>query len=129
MQLEKPVSARYIRLTNYKVADGKFAVSGLRIFGEGNGDLPQAINHFKVTRNQEAKRSVKLEWEKVPGVVGYNIRYGVHPDKLYLNYQVYGESEVLIKSLNVLEDYYSMIDAFIENAFVKGEKVISSGSK
>ena len=121
VHLEKTVSARYIRLTNYKVPDGKFAVSGLRIFGNGNGNLPQQVNQFEVQRNQDDKKCVKLEWEKVPDAVGYNIRYGVHPDKLYLNYQVLGKNEIDINSLNSNSTYYFTIDTFNENGINTGD--------
>ena len=32
IELSKPVKARYIKLTNYKVPSGTFAISGLRVF-------------------------------------------------------------------------------------------------
>jgi xylan 1,4-beta-xylosidase len=37
VELEKPVEARFIRLENLHVPTGKFAISGLRVFGKGPG--------------------------------------------------------------------------------------------
>lgn len=124
IELRKPVSARYIRLTNYHVPDGKFAVSGLRIFGKGNGKLSQAVSSFTAVRDTADSRDVFLKWTKSLNVTGYNIRYGTAPDKLYLNYQVLGTDAVTIHSLNALQTYYFTIDAFNENGITKGKTAV-----
>jgi xylan 1,4-beta-xylosidase len=36
IELEKPVQARIIKLENIHMPTGKFAISGLRVFGNGN---------------------------------------------------------------------------------------------
>lgn len=123
VELQRPVSARYIRMTNYYVPTGKFAVSGLRVFGKGNGKLPQAVQYLKVMRDTVDARNISLSWDKVPDAVGYNIRYGTSPDKLYLNYQVLGANSVTIHSLNKLKSYYFSIDAFNENGMTKSAEI------
>lgn len=126
IELQVPVSARYIRLTNYHVPDGKFAISGLRIFGKGSGNAPQPVSDFAVTRDTADKRNVIIKWIKQANAVGYNIRYGIAPNKLYENYQVLNADSLTIHSLDKIQQYYFTIDAFNENGIKKGKKVIES---
>src|SRR5690606_42076088 len=50
IELGEPVKARYIKLENVHVPSGKFAISGLRIFGKGAKTPPPAVNQFIVMR-------------------------------------------------------------------------------
>jgi len=120
IQLPKPVLARYIRLTNYHVPDGTFAIADLRLFGKGPGAIPEKVSQFIVTRNQEDKREVNLSWKKNQNAVGYNIRYGEAPDKLYHTYQVMNNDKLTIRSLKSNQKYYFVIDAFNEAGIQKG---------
>ncbi len=125
VELSKPVTARYIRrLTNYHVPDGNFAISGLRIFGNGNGKMPQAVSSFNATRDTADARNVTLTWKKNADAVGYNIRYGTQSDKLYENYQVLDTDSITIHSLSKQQQYYFTIDAFNENGITKGKFII-----
>jgi len=125
IQLERPLLARYIRVTNYHVPDGTFAVSDLRVFGKGVGVIPEKVNDFMITRNQLDKREVKLEWKKNPDAVGYNIRYGEAKNKLYHNYQVLDKEALTIRSLNSNRHYYFTIDAFNEAGIRKGTTIVT----
>jgi hypothetical protein len=40
VELAVPVKARYIKLENLHMPTGKFAISGLRVFGKGSGTVP-----------------------------------------------------------------------------------------
>lgn len=120
IELALPLSAQYIRLTNYHVPDGKFAISGLRIFGKGISTPPQKVSSFTVVRDTADGRNVTLRWQKTRGAIGYNIRFGAKPNKLYQNYQVFDSDTLTIHSLNRLQDYYFAIDAFNENGIQKG---------
>jgi xylan 1,4-beta-xylosidase len=124
IELEKPVKARYIKLINYRVPDGTFALAGLRIFGNGGGKAPANVENLSLTRSETDRCVVKLNWTKAAGAIGYNIRYGTQKDKLYLNYQVLGNESLAIRSLNGLQKYYFTIDAFNENGITKGRKII-----
>jgi xylan 1,4-beta-xylosidase len=124
IQLAIPIQARYVRLTNYHVPDGTFALAGLRIFGNGQGKKPMAVSNFNVTRTPGDRREVKLKWDKIPDAVGYNIRYGIKENKLYHNYQVLGSDSLTIRSLNRFQKYYFTIDGFNENGISKGSKII-----
>ena len=124
IELSVPVKARYVRLTNYHVPDGTFAMAGLRIFGNGLGNKPSKVKKFSVMRTQSDRREVKLKWNKSMDAVGYNVRYGTQNDKLYHNYQVLGTDSLTIRSLNKNQKYYFTIDQFNENGLNKGVKII-----
>jgi xylan 1,4-beta-xylosidase len=123
IQLSTPAKGRYIRLTNYYIPDGTFGLADLRIFGNAHGNIP-IVENLRVTRNQNDKREVKLKWTKKPGDVGYNIRYGSQPGKLYHTWQVLGVDTLTIRSLNSLQEYYFTIDAFNETGVKRGDKVV-----
>ena len=52
IELKKPVKARYVRLTNYRVPDGTFALAGLRIFGNAGGKAPSVVKSINVARSE-----------------------------------------------------------------------------
>jgi hypothetical protein len=120
ISLSQAVKARYVRLTNLKVPEGKFAVSGLRVFG--SCDKTQAAKAPVFTAERETdRRVVNIRWVHVPNATGYNIRYGAQKDKLYQNYIVYGKNEVTIRCLNVDSPYYFTVDAFNEKGVTEGK--------
>jgi hypothetical protein len=124
IELKTQVKARYIRLTNYNVPGGTFAIAGLRIFGNGGGKVPSIVANLSMERSEIDRCVVKLKWNKTPEAIGYNIRYGIRKDKLYQNYQVFGVDSLTIRSLNSFQKYYFTIDAFNENGITKGENII-----
>ena len=124
IELEKPVKARYIRLTNVHVPDGTFALAGLRIFGSGRGEVPLKVENLEILRSATDRCIADLKWNKTPGAIGYNIRFGTHGDKLYQSYQVLGAETVTIRSLNSLQKYYFTVDAFNENGITKGHDAV-----
>jgi len=126
--LPRKRSTRFIRITNFRVPDGNFAISGFRVFGFGTGSKPQPVKSFSVDRNQEDRREVTLNWTKQSDAAGYNIRYGTAPDKLYQNYQVMDTDSLSIRSLNIFQDYYFTIDAFNENGIREGETIVCSSN-
>ncbi len=124
-QLEEKVNCRYLRIKNNKVPGGNFALSGFRVFGTGDGDMPDVPENFKVVRNNEDLRNVKLTWNKSIDAIGYNISFGIDKDKLYSNYIVYQDTTLEINSLNVNMPYCFTINAFNENGITpKGPLVI-----
>ena len=124
IELQTPKKARYIRLTNYRVPGGTFSIAGMRIFGLGEGNDRFSVENLSLVRSETDRSVVKLNWTKVAGAIGYNIRYGNQKDKLYHTYQVLGADSVTIRSLNSLQKYYFTIDAFNEDGITKGKKTI-----
>jgi hypothetical protein len=118
--MKKPVKARYVKITNYRVPDGTFAISGLRVFGTGTGPKPTKVKSFIATRDAKDSRNITLTWEKQANATGYNIRYGTQKDKLYHSYQVNNDTSVTIRSLDQGQTYWFEIDAFGENGVTPG---------
>lgn len=111
--ISKPVEARFLKLTNYHVPGGKFAISGFRVFGSVQGEKPKTPAQFNVNRDRD-KRVVQLNWQSDKNINGFNIVYGSAPDKLYHNYMVYDSTRLTIRSLNATMPYYFKIAAFNE---------------
>lgn len=114
VQLDTPKRARYIRYRNVKVPTPYLAISDLRVFGLGEGKKPQTVKNFRVIR-QADRRDAMLAWDEQPNCQGYNIRWGIEPDKLYSSWMVYGDNVLFLKSLTVGQTYYFAIEAFNEN--------------
>jgi hypothetical protein len=125
VQLNGPVRARFVRLTNVHMpAEGKFAIRDLRIFGKAPGESPVQVEEFTAQRNANDERSVTLRWAPPARAEGYLIRYGIAPDKLYNSYQVQGHTTSFsINSLNVGVRYYFAIDAINGSGRTKGRVV------
>jgi len=117
IELQQPVQARYIRLENVHMPTGKFAISGLRIFGNGNGAKPNAVKTFFVLRTEKDKRSGWIKWNPVSNAFAYNIYYGTAPDKLYNCIMVYdsNHNEYWLKSMDLAKPYYFTIETVNEN--------------
>jgi hypothetical protein len=125
IQLQQPVKSRHIRIVNHKVPSGKFSLSGLRVFGKGNKEAPEAVPSITVEKMKD-RRSVQLKWNKIEGATGYNIRFGIHKDKLYQNYLVYEKNSVTINALNAEKMYFFSIDSFNENGVTRNELKIEN---
>jgi hypothetical protein len=123
IELSVPQRVRYIRYKNIHVPTPSLAVSGLRVFGMGEGRLPVAVKNFKVNRKTD-RRDALINWEAQPNCQGYNIHWGIAPDKLYNSWMVYDKNELLLKSLSVDQTYYFSIEAFNENGVSEKTKPI-----
>lgn len=118
---EPPVRLRYLRLTGFEMPYGsRLAVSGLRVFGKGNGALPAPV-HARGKRFGGLDASIT--WTGSAGATGFNVRYGHAPNKLYHSWLVYGQNELHLGTLNDGQEYWVAVDAFNENGIVEGEVV------
>ncbi len=115
VEFENPVQARFIRLENIHMPAGKFAVSGLRVFGKGNGVKPGPVKTFMVLRTEKDKRSAWIRWSPVDNAFAYNIYYGTHPRKLYNCVMVHDVNEYWFKAMDSEKAYYFTIEAINEN--------------
>ena len=116
IELNTPVKARYIRYENIYVPTPNLAICAVRIFGNGDGDKPDTPANLKVVRHED-ERNATITWNKVDGVTGYNILWGIAKDKLYQTYQVFADerNKLELRALNVGQKYYFAIEAFDEN--------------
>jgi xylan 1,4-beta-xylosidase len=110
-----PVSARYIKYDHVYVAAANLAISDIRVFGNAGGKPPRTPNALSAKRDVD-QRNAFLAWKPVPGAVGYNIRWGIKPNKLYQTYQVFADapSSLELRALNVGQEYYFAIESFDE---------------
>ena len=124
VELPSPERARYIRFTNHHVPTSTLAISGLRIFGKGQGEPPEDVSNFKVVRNRnDDRREAMLSWEKVENAQGYHLYYGIQPHKPYNSVMVYEDTSYQLNGLNVKPDYYFAIEAFNENGISERSEV------
>lgn len=126
VEIKKPVEVRYLKLVNHHMAAGKFAISGIRAFGFGHGEMPGVIKDFIVLRGDHDSRSAWLKWGHNPKATGYVIYSGIAPDKLYTSVQVFGTNEYYFKSMDRAKTYYFQIEAFNENGIGTRGPIIES---
>jgi hypothetical protein len=124
VELTQPVQARYIKLENIHMPTGKFAISGFRVFGNGNGARPDTVKQFIVLRTEKDKRSAYIKWRPVDNAYAYNIYYGTAPDKLYTSIMVHNNNEYWLKSMDSQKPYYFSIEAINENGVSQRTKVM-----
>jgi hypothetical protein len=124
VQLEKPVQARFIKMENIHMPTGKFAISGFRVFGNGNGAKPSEVEGFIVLRTEKDKRSAFIKWKPVDNAFAYNIYYGTHPDKLYTSIMVHSNNEYWMKAMDSEVAYYYCIESINENGVSERTKVL-----
>ena len=129
-ELTSAMKARFVRLTNKGSvpADGKFAVSGLRLFGNGGGVKPGEVSDFTVDRPASEQRQVNLSWDAADGAEGYIIRFGNKPDSRNIQYKVIGSTSAQINCLNVGVDYYFSIDAYNDSGITPGTVLKASAA-
>jgi len=118
--IKNPVKARYLKVTNYRVPDGTFAISGFRVFGMGTFKKPTKVNSIAIARDIKDSRNVKISWQRQPNAIGYMVRFGQAKDKLYRSYQVYNNTSLTIRSLEKGIKYWFAVDAFGENGITRG---------
>ena len=124
VELTKSIKARYIKMVNIHNASGLFAVSDFRVFGNGLQAKPKAVSSFKVDRKAADSRNAMISWKKQTDAIGYNIYYGIAPDKLYNSIMVYGENTYDFRGLDKGTKYYFTIEAFNENGIGDKAKLI-----
>lgn len=113
---ETPVDARFIRYEHGEVAGANLAIADLRVFGTVEGTAP-ARPEATVTRGED-QRNALVRIQPVEGALGYNVRWGTAPDRLFLTYQIYADDlaaaqdQLEIRALNVGVDYWFAVEAF-----------------
>jgi hypothetical protein len=123
VELGTPATVRYVRYKNIHVPMTNLSISDLRVFGVGQGKVPSAVKNFSVNR-QKDRRDAMITWNAQPNCQGYNILWGISPDKLYNSWLVYDKNSLLLKSLTVDQTYYFTIEAFNENGISTRTKVM-----
>jgi xylan 1,4-beta-xylosidase len=129
-ELASPVRARFIRYLHGHVGAANLAVAELRVFGNADGPAPATPAVLAAQRHGD-QRDATIRWAKVPGAIGYNIRFGIRPDRLTLTHQLWadelGDGPALTKelrSLNVGVAYYVAVESFNESGVSKLSPVL-----
>jgi len=121
--LSQPVNGRFVRYKNIEVPGNNLAMSEIRVFGIGHGDKPAKVKGFNVNREKD-RRDASFSWEPVKGAQGYNIRWGIAPDKLYQSWLVYDVNKHFMRCLDRDTPYYFFIEAFNENGISQRSKIV-----
>jgi xylan 1,4-beta-xylosidase len=124
IELLQPVRTRYLKLENLHMPTGKFAISGFRVFGKGDGAVPDTVKNFIVLRTEKDKRSAWIKWGPVNNAYAYNIYTGIAPDKLYNCIMVHGSNDYYFKAMDKSLPYYFSIEAINENGVSKRTSVM-----
>lgn len=129
-ELPHPVRARFIRYVHGHVGAANLAISDIRVFGNADGPPPASPDRVSARRDQDQRDAI-IQWAKVPGAVGYNIRFGIRPDRLTLTHQLWadelGNSVILskeLRSLNAGVHYWIAVEAFNESGVSKLSRAI-----
>ncbi|MEU4162923.1 family 43 glycosylhydrolase [Actinoplanes sp. NPDC026670] len=119
--LAEPQPLRFVRVTGGRHPLGTaFAVTGLRVFGLGTGPLPAAA---RASARRTDPLTAHISWPAAAGARGYNVRYGLAPDKLYHCWQVDGATALDLRSLNAGHAYWVAVDTFNTNGVTRGTPV------
>ena len=115
---EEGFRARFLRLSGMAVPYGqKPCVSGLRVFGLGDGQKP-AVPVFTAERTGDLDMNVTIQEQ--PDTLGCNILFGSAPDKLYHSYMVFAPGARRIGALIKGRKYFVRVDAFNESGITEG---------
>jgi hypothetical protein len=116
VELATPVRARYVRYDHLHVGAANLAISDLRVFGSAGGSPPAAPADV-VARRDADTRDARISWRPVAGAVGYNVRWGIAPAKLYQTYQRFADEGTALdlRALTVGQRYWAAVESFDES--------------
>lgn len=119
IELSNTIKTRYIKMVNFGMPTGKFALSGFRVFGKGSSTSPGVVQNFVTLRSGKKvkgeRRNVWFKWQQEPNADGYVIYFGKTPETLYGSIMVYGKNEYYFNGLDKSDAYYFQIEAFNNN--------------
>lgn len=117
--VEQGVKARYIRCTVKELPYLQQAcLSGLRVFGIGEGALPSAAESVQTELLNELDLAVT--WNS-DDAIGCNVLWGHTPEKLYHSHMIFGSNELTIKALVKGQEVYVRVDVFNEKGITEGK--------
>lgn len=115
---EEGFEARFLRLSQIAVPyEQKPCISGLRVFGLGEGDKP-VKPEFTALRSGELDMTVNIQAQD--NTLGYNILFGETPEKLYHSYMVFRDGSQRVGALIKGREYFVRVDAFNECGITEG---------
>jgi hypothetical protein len=127
IELTEPVQARFIRLTNAAVPTGKFAISGLRVFGRGGGESPAPVSRMVVLRGHSEPRNAWIRWPASDRATGYVVYAGLSQGAMHTACTVNGATEFYFRAMDRDRDYWFAIEAFNENGISQRTEPLLAG--
>lgn len=126
IEFTSPVKARYIKYEHVYSMTPNVAISDIRVFGNAGGKIPATPANVTGKRDKDP-RNAFISWSKVNDVTGYNVRWGIAPDKLYQTYQVFGDhpTTLEVRALTKGVDYFFAVEAFNGTGVSKLSTVVS----
>ena len=124
IELGETLDARYLKLENIHVPSGNFCLSEFRVFGFADGEKPLPVRNFKIVRDKQDKRNAMISWNPSSDAYGYNIYYGIAPEKLYNCIPVNGADHYDFRGLDLGTTYYFAIEALNESGRSALSKVV-----
>jgi hypothetical protein len=125
VELATPEIVRYVRYKNRHVPTPYLSISDLRIFGIGQGKKPSSVKNFSVQRQKDTRNAL-IKWAPRSNCQGYNILWGIAPDKLYSSWMVYDKDSLMMRNLDAGRTYYFSIEAFNENGISERTAVVET---
>ncbi|MDD7461942.1 MAG: family 43 glycosylhydrolase [Prevotellaceae bacterium] len=127
VELATTLKARYLRVENVQMpSNGHFCLSDIRVFGSAEGKQPDAVPGLNIQRDKKDKRNAIISWKKSARAYGYNIYFGVAPDKLYNCITVLDETQYDFRGMDRDTDYYFSLEAVGETGVSEKSKVVKS---
>ena len=112
--MNKPVETRYLRITNCEELPGKFSLYDFRVFGKGNGDLPEQVTNIKVIKNTEDSRRYHISWQPQKIATGYIVNVFLE-DGSYVTSVMTLDNDIEGGFFNRYSNYLFTVVAFNEN--------------
>lgn len=129
-ELARPTRARFVRYVHGHVGAANLAISDIRVFGNSDDAFPETPNDVAAARHVD-QRDATIRWDRVPGATGYNVRFGIAPNRLTLTHQLWadelGQGPSLTKELRSLNSgvhYWAAVEAFNERGVSKLSRVV-----
>jgi len=96
------------------------------VFGNAGGKAPAVPGGVTAKRDAD-QRDAHIAWKPVKGAVGYNVMWGIRPDRLTLTYQRWADQGAALdlRALNVGQGYFVAVEAFDENGVSKRSRPIA----
>ena len=121
---EKPVELRFVRISRFVIPFGGVpAISGLRIFGTSNSPAPAGVKTINASRSDDGI-NILLSWDAIADADGYQVRYGIAPDKMYNSWQVIGQNELDLSTINKNQCYYIAVDSYNAGGVTAGAVIM-----
>lgn len=109
---------RFLKLELVHDVPGCFSIDEFRVYGFGNGNVPGKVENPFAFKSSSTKATVC--WNKVSTAVGYSVRFGSDPERLYNSKSVYNADSLSFDFLSGETCYYA-VDSFNENGITKGD--------